>query len=137
MGSSTGQTVQNESYMLMKSCSYLKCFLTGWTNKQTAYQIKTVSSVCLYVLNMHHWLCSATHWSFNTAPAKAPQAFITMCFFCLCRENFYMWYLSLFCKELVLTLDSSNPHAWIIFFFKQLLQLIVLIVFKLNKVHLS
>lgn len=77
--SSPGQTAQDESCILTKSSSSLKCFLAAWTNMQTAYQIKGT------LLGVSGWLThasqgvSVTPLGSNATPATALWDIMTPC----------------------------------------------------------
>lgn len=85
--SSPGQTAQDESCILTKSSSSLKCFLAAWTNMQTAYQIKRT------LLGVSGWLThasqgySVTPLGSNATPARALWDIMTPCV-CFCRKHF-------------------------------------------------
>lgn len=61
-----------------RRCSSLKCFLTGETDKQTAYWIKSTPPVppslpvCLRPLHMHHWT-SQLHAFQRPTPTRRQQ----------------------------------------------------------------
>lgn len=85
--SSPGQTAQDESCILTKSSSSLKCFLAAWTNTQTAYQIKGT------LLGVSGWLThaslgvSVTPLGSNATPARALWDIMTPCVR-FCRKHF-------------------------------------------------
>lgn len=80
IGSGTGQTAQNESYMLMKKKLLIFEMFSHWMNQQANNKSNQDSLLCVSVCVTHASLTgSATRSSSNTALETAPRAIITRC----------------------------------------------------------